>query len=420
MELTRQLSLEEVAVPAVPARGWVLVRPLLAGISSDDLRMLEQKTSPLLTAVAGDHQELILGHEVVGVVEEVTRTGARFSPGDRVILHSPLSCYHKGLSPCARCLSGDIHVCENRDRAGPLCSGHAIGASPTTGGGWGELLAAHEDMLVAAESIPDQRAVLIEATATAIHACDRWKGTGETAAVIGTGAESALMVATLARLYSSARISVLSMRENPDTAEVRSAELYFSTLGAGSLRVGSAGELLDAMADSLSARRLLVEGDTLPILDGGLGCVVDTMATTGSIDLSVRLLRAGGLLIIMGAPEIEQVPWPLLASREITIKLVGTSGGARHRKTAFLTARDWLADESFRVSGVVTHRFALSEFSTALTTARQHSLLPHKVVFQSGLTPLRNTPPEDTDDEGAPIFFGLSRKPNAADQDWDK
>ena len=57
--------------PALRGDDWVRVRPLLAGICGTDMSLLTGHASPILSPFASF--PAVLGHEVVGVVEEAER-----------------------------------------------------------------------------------------------------------------------------------------------------------------------------------------------------------------------------------------------------------------------------------------------------------------------------------------------------------
>src|ERR1017187_6179567 len=183
------VEVRDVRTPVPPGPGWVLIRPALAGICSTDLALVHRDPAPNVLTAYASAGTFIPGHEVVGVVERASSTRWAHE-GDRVLVEPTLRCAHKGLAECRRCRAGDTHLCENADRGGSLCSGRSVGSSEKAGGGWSEGFLVHEDMLVPADGISDQRGVLAEPAATPLHAVLRWTRRGDTAVVVGPRAGS--------------------------------------------------------------------------------------------------------------------------------------------------------------------------------------------------------------------------------------
>ncbi len=98
-------------------------------------------------------------------------------------------------------------------------------------------------------------------------------------------------------------------------------------------------------------------GGGLPVLDGGVDVVFDCRASALSIDLAVRLLRAGGTLVLCGRSGRHEIEWSLIWARELTVRGAASYGREPDGKRTFGTIREWLSDASFPVDGVVTHRF---------------------------------------------------------------
>src|SRR5207302_5546929 len=229
-----------------------------------DLALVEGEPVPSVLTAYGSPAAVIPGHEIVGVVERAGQTRwAR--EGHRVLVEPTLRCAHKGLPDCRRCRAGETHLCENADRSGALCSGRAIGSSERAGGGWSEGFLVHEDMLVPADGISDQRGVLAEPTASALHAVLRWSGRGERVVVIGSGALSRLIVATLRRVYRGLDVTLLSGFNGMAPESKRGATLTNGTAAPreqpvmripGTDRVwsGTSEELLLRTADHTGAR----------------------------------------------------------------------------------------------------------------------------------------------------------------------
>lgn len=379
---TMSLQLRELPTPEPQGVGWVLLRPALAGICRTDLAMLHGDVAPSVLSAYERRAAVVPGHEIVGVVERAARTRwAR--EGHRVMVEPTLRCAHKGLPECGRCRAGETHLCENADRDGVLCSGSAIGASERTGGGWSEGFLVHEDMLVPADGISDQRGVLAEPAAAVLHAVMRWSRRGDRAVVIGSDTLSRLLVATLRRLHRDLEITVLydarsmfrprlgkrARRSGPVGAVGDADFAAIRAIGAAHVWRGASQELLQRVADMVNARMLRPHGDGLPVLDRGVDVVFDCRANSTSTELGLRLLRAGGTFVVCGRSTRHDLEWPLVWARELTVCGSALYGREPTGRRTFAVVREWLADPAFPIDGIVTHRFPLDEYDTAIGLA---------------------------------------------------
>jgi alcohol dehydrogenase len=98
-------------------RGGALIRVELCGVCGTDLKYFGGKLSP--------PYPLILGHEIVGIVEDIgAEAAARFhvAPGDRVIVESSIPCWS-----CEFCRSGAYRMCRTKGGYGTR-SGLATGS----------------------------------------------------------------------------------------------------------------------------------------------------------------------------------------------------------------------------------------------------------------------------------------------------
>lgn len=394
------LEVRDIPTPVPPAPGWALVRPALAGICPSDLELMRTTGNPPVLAPYQRQGAVIPGHEVVGVVER--SLGTRWArEGHRVLVEPTLRCVHKGLPECRRCRAGDGHLCENRDRAGALCSGSSVGTSERTGGGWSEGFLVHEDMLLPAEHISDQRGVLAEPAASALHAVLRWSRRGDRAVVVGTGSQAHLVVASLRRLHPDLEITVLDISDAADANrrarrkrgidEQRPPDIQpFLNVGASDVRRGDPAQLMSTMAARLGARALRVPGSALPVLDGGVDVVFDCRGTAASTDLCVRLTRAGGTVVICAKSGRYELEWPLIWGRELAVFGAALYGRESNGHRTFAIVREWLTDPGFPIDSLVTHSFPLEEFEPAVRTAMGGTATGAvKVVFQGPVGTLR-------------------------------
>ena len=358
------LRMRRLPVPQPTRPGWVRVRPTAAGICGSDLKILSVTgMSPLLTAYSPATRS-VLGHEVLGVVEATGPDVTRVREGDVVVVEPTLRCAHKHLPECARCRTGDGHVCERLDLAGDLCVGQGIGFSDVLGGGWSEGLLAHESMLVAADGIAADRAVLAEPASVALHAALKWDRTGDTVVVIGPGTVGLLVTAALRMLHPDLDITVVCAGEFGAV----------QALSAGATRAVQqpASSVLTAVAEVVGARLLRPRLGKLPVLDTGVDAVFDCVAHGDTIDLGLRLLRPHGTYVMVGTAGKETVDWSLVWWRELTLlgTIVYGEEPALGRRRTFDQVVEWLRDPSYKVDALVTHRYPLERYDEALRAAK--------------------------------------------------
>jgi threonine dehydrogenase-like Zn-dependent dehydrogenase len=165
-------------------------------------------------------------------------------------------------------------------------------------------------------------------------------------------------------------------------------------IGANRVWQGPAEQLLQKTAEHMEARVMRPAGGGLPVLDGGVDVVFDCRASELSIDLAVRLLRAGGTLVLCGRSGRHEIEWSLIWARELTVRGAASYGREPDGRRTFGTIREWLSDASFPVDSVVTHRFPLDEYGAALAIAGAGVAAGAvKVVFEGpAATSLRPAP----------------------------
>jgi threonine dehydrogenase-like Zn-dependent dehydrogenase len=321
------------------------------------------KSSFVLTAFF-HAQRQVLGHEVVAVVQDTGPGVQGWSPGDRVLVNPVFSCAQRGFEPgCRACREGLPGVCERFDQPGDTgCAAPSIGFDATVGGGWGEELVAHQSQLYPAGSIPSRRAVLAEPASIALHAALRWTRRGDRAVVIGPGTIGLLVTATLRMLHPDLDIIVLAPDEF-GAAHARNA-------GASrTLRSGAAA--VEELAASDGGRVLRPRMTAVPILEQGVDAVFDCVGSSATIDLGLHLLRSSGVFVLVGAAGKQSVDWSLVWNRQLTIAGTINFGpeAALDGRHTMAVVSEWLADERFRVDGLVTHTFELAEVGRAMSTA---------------------------------------------------
>lgn len=357
--------------PEPPAEGWATLRPRLAGICGSDLALLSGKSSfyfgPLVS------MPFVPGHEVVAdLAEDIGDLRA----GQRVVLDPVLTCAARGVEPCAACRSGDTGRCDGVTQ-GHVKPGLQTGYCGDTGGGWGERMVAHRSQLhPVPDSLPDERAVLVEPLACAIHSALRGRpATGESVLIVGAGTVGALVLIALRAFGEVRRITVVA--KHPRQRDL------MRDLGAD--EVVAASEAVTALRRSTHALKLDPEFGSSFLL-GGVDVAYDCAGTRSSLDLALRTTRAGGRIVLSGIPS-EGADLTPLWFRELELVGAYTSGnetlpdGGRGR--TFDLAMELAA--SAPLDGFVGARYPLMRWREALDHALSAGRLGTlKVVFERG------------------------------------
>jgi threonine dehydrogenase-like Zn-dependent dehydrogenase len=330
-----EVLLEQRGAPQ-PAAGELLIEPELVGLCGTDLEIIDGTIDPAYL-----RYPLVLGHEWTGMVAGATgaattgagTTGAGTTsaagpgadgvppPGTRVVVEGIIACGH-----CLRCLSGETNLCETYDEIGFTRDGAAARHAAVP--------ARLVHPLAPAVSADD--AVLIEPMSVVFLALSRaGVRPGSRVLVIGDGT-IALLAVYLLGLWSPAQIVLLGRREGQ--AELAAA-------------AGAAAFVTDTAAAGT-----------------GFDLVVEAAGATDAVLAAFAAARRGGTVVLIGLPprgELAPVAVDDLVNNDLTIKA-----------SFSYTSRTWsdvvtlLNTGRLRPGFLITHRFGLGEWETALATLR--------------------------------------------------
>jgi threonine dehydrogenase-like Zn-dependent dehydrogenase len=345
--------------PRAAGDGWVRVRPRIAGICGSDLATLSGHTSLYFTPLVS--MPFVPGHEVVG---ETMDDAPGLPRGSRVVLDPVLACAARGLDLCPACASGDRNRCD-RVTVGHVSPGLQTGFCTDTGGGWSGQLVAHTSQLHAVpDDLPDERAVLVEPLACAVHAARRAAvGDGDSVLVVGAGAVGLFVTLALRELTPASRITVVAKHR-------RQAELAQQF---GATDVVGPGEVVGGVRRATRALRLEPERGSAYLL-GGVDVAIDAVGSPAAVDTALRTTRAGGRVLLAGVPAagVDLTPaW----FRELTVQGAYASAG-----DAFATAMSLAATAP--LGGLLGGSYPLSRWREALDHAHDAGRLGTvKVAF---------------------------------------
>jgi len=116
-----KISLDEVAEPKLKEQTDAIIKITASSICGTDLHMVRG-------TMAGMKDGTILGHEAVGIVQEVGSEVKKFKVGDRVVVCSTIAC-----GDCVYCKVGDFACCDRSNPLGPEAGGAFFGGPSASG-----------------------------------------------------------------------------------------------------------------------------------------------------------------------------------------------------------------------------------------------------------------------------------------------
>jgi glutathione-independent formaldehyde dehydrogenase len=386
----REVSAESVADPELEAPTDALIRVTSSAICGTDLHIYEGRM--------GEPTGMVIGHEPLGVVEEVGSSVVSVKPGDRVTVPTHICC---GF--CARCVIGRNAECLINN---PGNVGAAYGYPGMGGyrGAQAELLRvpfADANCLrlpgEPGDQWEDDFVLLADAFPTGYHATElAGVSAGDSVAVFGAGAIG-LLAAYCARMRGASDVYVVdNIPERLDKA----GEMGFQPVDF------SAGDPVEQILEArrrVRSRSAAWRGEEALT---GVACGIDAIGFQARaredpsaenpqwvIEALAELVQPGGRLGIIGvfldhdqhaAGELERrgalaVPWGTLFKKDIAIGM-GRDQDERYNGRL----RDLIVTGHARPSTIVSHRVPLSEAPDAYRhfDARRDGFL--KVVLRPG------------------------------------
>jgi threonine dehydrogenase-like Zn-dependent dehydrogenase len=314
----------DVPMPAIGEATDALVRVTLSAICGSDLHIYHGRTPVEAGAV--------LGHEFVGVVEEVGSGVTRFQPGDRVV-----SSFFTACGVCALCRRGWFSQCLKKGTFGHgayfggLCGGQAEYCVVP--------LADHTLELIPSGVSEEQAIFVGDGLSTAYFGAERAEiQPGDTVAVIGAGPVGLLAVMT-AQLFGPAHIFAVDLV--PERLELA------EELGAIPIDASKSHpvEAIQRATNELGA-------------DASIECV----GAIPAIETALECVRGGGTVSIIGIPAVVSAEFPYLQfwMRDLTVR-----GGWCNVQAYMRRLLDLIAAGRLHPERVISHRMKLEEAEEA-------------------------------------------------------
>ena len=336
-----QVGLKDVPKPSLVHDTDVLIRVTTTMICTSEVHYAEGFLPPC--------PPFVLGHEFVGIIEEVGSAVTSLKVGDRVV--APPYPFCNNCDMCRRGITG-------------LCPSGALFGS---GEGWGDMSGglaeyvraplADSALLKVPDDISDERAVFVaDMLATGYFGVQEADLRPEqTVAVIGAGPVG-LCAAQTAQLYSPSQIIVVGRRAN----RLEAAK-----------QMGATATVDTADQDPVAEVMRLTGGE-------GVDAVIDAVGSPESIATAGQLLRIGGTISIVGFPPPGDIPFGLqtLIFKNATVKV----GLTDQSNMPFLMGL--LKSGKVDVDPLITHVMPFGEFDKAFTMFAEKQDNCMKVVLK--------------------------------------
>lgn len=318
-----KLQIVDLEKPQIDKENNVLVRMVAAGICGSDVGIYHG------TNAAATYPRII-GHENVGIVEEIGDGVTRVKVGDRVIIDQVTACGH-----CYACRKGRPNVCGNLKVRGVHIDG-----------GYREYMAVPDrDCYLVPEILSDEEAVMIEPTTIAVQCCSRAQLESEdTVMIIGSGALGSSIL-RIVKLYNPKAIIVTDI----DDAKLEEAKKNGATYTINSLKEDvptKAHELTDGYGPTVT---------------------IDAACVKGSLLTALQATGNAGRVITMGfsvAPtEVNQF---VITSKELDVR------GSRLQNRKFQDVIDLVNEGKVDLRGSISHTWNFEDAQAAFDFVDSH------------------------------------------------
>ena len=319
----RTIEYKEVPMPEIK-EGEALIRVKAAGLCGSDMHKFNSHSMPNMPTN-------IYGHEISGVVEEISTSLSGFELGDRVVVKPILHC-----DSCEPCEEGAYQFCED---------GGSIGK--TVQGGFADYVAVPTSNLYRLNpDVPFDVASLADPLAVAVHNFNKLReiDTDDSVAIIGDGAIG-LLSAYVAKQFGYSDITVFGKH--------KSNLAIAKELGADTFYLAS-GDVDISQHDFSNSKKIVIE------LVGG--------EQSQSMKMAVDLAARQGEVVFAGVfPPQYVVNYAMRDQGWKELSITGSNSFQMHKgKDEFETAVEMINRDSQTLEQIVSHKFPLSQITQAV------------------------------------------------------
>ncbi|MCW8857945.1 MAG: L-threonine 3-dehydrogenase [Kangiella sp.] len=269
---------------------------------------------------------MTVGHEYVGVIEEIGQEVKGFKVGDRVSGEGHITC-----GVCRNCRAGRRHLCRN-----------TVGVGVNRPGAFGEyLVIPAENAYKIPDDISDEVASILDPLGNAAHTALSFDLVGEDVLITGAG-PIGIMAAAIAR-HAGARHVVIT--------DINDYRLDLAKKMGATRTVNVSQEKLEDVMKEIG----MVEGFDVGLEMSGVPSAFKSMLQT---------INHGGKIAMLGIPSSDlAIDWNQVIFKGLIIK--GIYGREMYETWYKMIA---MLQSGLDVSPMITHRFKIDEFETGFET----------------------------------------------------
>jgi L-iditol 2-dehydrogenase len=312
----KKFSFEEVPAPESQP-GEVLVAVKACGICGSDVHGMDGSTGRR-------RPPIIMGHEASGVIASIGAGVTGWSTGDRVTFDSTIYC-----GECAYCRDGMFNLCDRRRVLGVSCEDYR------QNGAFAQFVAVPPRILYRVPAnLSFEHAAMVEPFAIALHAVRRSPpALNDSVVVLGAGMIGLALVQALSHA-GCGKLIVLDVADDRLAMASKLGATYTINSGKG---------------DALAAVHKLTDGR-------GADVSFEAVGMTATVDLSLRCLRKGGAVTLVGnvAPKID-FPLQVAVTRELSIY------GSCASRGEYTSCLDMLARGDLKAEPLISAAVPLAE-----------------------------------------------------------
>jgi len=316
-----KFKIEEVADPQLIRDTDVLIRIKMVGVCGSDMHYYT--TGRIGSQVI--RFPFIIGHEAAGIVERTGKNVTRVKDGQRIAIDPAVSCGN-----CDQCRAGRANTCRSL---------LFLGNPEQLGGALCEFIVLDQNCCFPIDNrLTFEQAVLSEPLAIAVYAVERSQLPAEASvAILGAG-PIGMSVFHVLRLNGVGNVYITDkIQARLDFARQLNPRWFGNP------------DHMDIVEKISEIEPLLVD------------IVYECSGEKDAFDQAFKLLKPGGILVVVGIPELDEIPFPMheLRRKELTILNI--------RRQAHCTQKaiDLLADRRLNLDAMVTHRFSLEQTQQA-------------------------------------------------------